>query len=29
MIKKYVINNIKSLDIEIKRPCLIFLEADL
>jgi len=29
MIKKYVLNNIKSLKIDIKAPCLIFLEADL
>jgi len=29
MIKKYSINNISSLDFEIKTPCIIFLKWDL
>lgn len=29
MIKKYSINNIKSLDFDIKKPCIIFLKWDL
>ncbi|MDD3145043.1 MAG: tRNA (adenosine(37)-N6)-threonylcarbamoyltransferase complex ATPase subunit type 1 TsaE [Candidatus Gracilibacteria bacterium] len=29
MIKKYSINNITSLNLEIKTPCIIFLKGDL
>ncbi|MDD3646272.1 MAG: tRNA (adenosine(37)-N6)-threonylcarbamoyltransferase complex ATPase subunit type 1 TsaE [Candidatus Gracilibacteria bacterium] len=29
MKKKYVLNNISSLNLDIKRPCIIFLKGDL